>query len=198
MDLPNLQAGMAILADQINQISREVRSNAVTGFVGGKFQRSTGGTSLQVDPAYLASTLGSSAPCPFQIFNADTAELSRIRISQATVNTNTGARWPDGMGPTSPPYEVTITDTKYVYVKITYVTNDVIVKPDADAITIAVESDLQENTVDDEYVLIGIVILNGTNMKITNQCTAVTANPCNLKWSSPIPPTPPPTPDPAP
>lgn len=180
MDLPNLQAGMQILADQINQISREVRSNAITAFNGGKFQRTTGGTSLSIDQGINSGS--SSASCPFRISNATNGTTKKIRIDQNTVNVNTGARWPQGMGPKNPPYEVTITDTSYIYIKLVYVTDDVIVKPDEDAITVAVETELKTNTVDEEYVLIGIVAVYGDAVAITNQCTTVTANPCNLAW----------------
>jgi hypothetical protein len=183
MDLPNLQAGMAILADQINQISREVRSNAITAFNGGKFQRTTGGTSLSIDQGINPNS-GGTVSCPFRITNASTDTTKKIRIAQNTVNVNTGARWPQGMGPTNPPYEVTFTATSYVYIKLVYVTDDVIVKPDEDAITVAVETSLQTNTVDEEYVLIGIVAVDGDKVTITNQCTAVTANPCNLAWGA--------------
>lgn len=126
---------------------------------------------------------GTSAVCPFRVKDATEGDTVQVEVSQHTVNTNTGARWPLGMGVDSPPYLIPITDTAYIYVKLTYVTNDVIVKPDADAITITSQSQLVENTVNDEFVLLAIVTKNGNVLTIANQCVSVTANPCNLKWS---------------
>jgi hypothetical protein len=105
-------------------------------------------------------------------------------VAQNTVNVNTGARWPQGMGVGYPAYKITITQTSYFYVKLVYATNDVIVKPDEDAITIAHYTTLKTNTVNEEYILIAIVeVADGAITKITNQCENVTANPCNLKWN---------------
>lgn len=182
MELPNIQRGMQILADHINAISREVRANAVTSFVGGKFQRTTGGTSLQIDPAYLPVTSAANVPCPFRLTDVSTDTEKKIQIEQRTVSTNTGFRWPDGMGPGFPPYVITITQTSYIYVKFAYVPNDVIVSPGSDGVTIAVEPELKSNEVNDEYVLIGIALINGDAMQLTSQCENVTNNPCNLNW----------------
>jgi hypothetical protein len=128
---------------------------------------------------------GVSQSCPFKCTDASENGVIKIEVAQNTVNVNTGARWPQGMGVGNPPYRITITETSYFYVKLVYVSNDVIVKPDEDAITIANETTLMENTVDEEYILIAIVEVEDDKVKsITNQCQSVTANPCNLKWGT--------------
>lgn len=194
MDLPNITSGMAILAEQINQISREVRASAITSFVGGNFNRSSCGTSLSIDQNTSSNT--STTPCPFRISDVSTPEVKKIRIASTTVNAPTGAVYPEGMS-LDGHYEILITGTAYLYVKMVYKENDVVLIDGASAITIANETTLQTNTVNEEYVLIGVVTLTDNLLHITNICTSVTPNPCNLDWSTTPPPAPPPT-DPPP
>jgi hypothetical protein len=125
---------------------------------------------------------GTVASCPFGTTKEVVGGYDFVRINQNTVATP-NARWPVGMGPGYSPYYIRITETTYIYVKILYVENDVIVDPNDYAVTIAAFSELQENTVNDEYVLVSVVTFEGGEItEITNSCMNVTANPCNLKW----------------
>jgi hypothetical protein len=182
MDLPNIEKGMRILAEDINRISREVRASAVTSFVGGRFTRSQAGTSLSLDPQYVWEG-GETVNCPFKVTNESTTDTVRVKVQQNTVNTPS-ARWPQGMGPGTPDYYIPINETTYIYVKIIYVANEVIVGPEESDILIVVFPDIVENLVDWEFVLLAVVEYDGSKItKITNSCQNVTANPCNLKWS---------------
>jgi len=183
MDLPNIEKGMRILAEDINRISREVRASAVTSVIGGRYTRSQAGTSIVIDPTYIFDGGGgTSAPCPFGATNASVGSIKKIELAQNTVNTP-NARWPLGMGAGYGPYYITITETTYIYIKLLYVYDDVIVDPNGYGVTIGVFTELQENTVDEEYILVSIVeFVGGEITKITNSCANVTANPCNLKW----------------
>jgi hypothetical protein len=88
------------------------------------------------------------------------------------------------MGPGYSPYYIRITETTYIYVKIVYLDDDVIVHPEPYGVTIDVSPELKENTVNEEYVLVSVVVFaDGAITTITNTCANVTANPCNLKWN---------------
>jgi len=183
MDLPNIEKGMRILAEDINRISREVRASAVTSVIGGRYTRSQAGTSIVIDPTYIFDGGGASVPCPFGATKEVITNTQFVRIEKGTVNTP-AARWPLGMGPDSSPYFIAITQTTYIYIAILYVENDVIVDPNDYAVTIATFPELQENTVNEEYVLVSVVTFEGGQItEITNSCTSVTAKPCNLKWN---------------
>jgi len=183
MDLPNIEKGMRILAEDINRISREVRASAVTSVVGGQVTRSQAGTSIVIDPTYIFDGGGASVPCPFGATKEVVGGYDFVRINQNTVATP-NARWPVGMGPGYSPYYIRITETTYIYVKILYVDDDVVVNPEPYGVTIDVSPELKENTVNEEYVLVSVVAVeNGAIKTVTNTCANVTANPCNLKWN---------------
>jgi hypothetical protein len=125
---------------------------------------------------------GTTANCPFRTTKKVIDDAQYVVIEAHTVNTP-DARWPAGMGGGFP-YTLAITQTTYIYVKMLYVENDVIVDPNGYGVTIATSPELAENTVNEEYVLIAIVnFADGQITSISNSCTNVTANPCNLKWN---------------
>ena len=188
MDLPNIEKGMRILAEDINRISREVRASAITSFVGGKFSRSQAGTSLSLDTPY-SWTGGSSTTCNFQCTNASVGNTYKVEVRQQVVLAP-NARWPQGMSIDGPPFWITLTESSYIYLKYVYVENDVIIKPDEDAITIAHNTTPFVNTVDEEYVLIATVKIENNVLTITNACPVNYPQPCRLNWSAP--PEPPP------
>jgi hypothetical protein len=126
---------------------------------------------------------GRTVNCPFRVTNATQGTTQEILIQQSTVNTPS-ARWPLGMGVGAPDFKLLITASSYIYVKLTYVENDVIVIPEDYGVTIAKETTLKENTVNEEYILLAVVAFaNNQITTITNSCMNVTANPCNLKWN---------------
>ena len=173
---------MRILAEDINRISREVRASAVTSFVGGRFIRSQAGTSLSLDPSF-SWTGGTAATCNFQCTNASVGYTYKVEVKQQPVLAP-NARWPQGMSINGPPFLITLTESSYIYIKYVYVENDIIIKPEEDAITIAHSPTPLVNTVNDEYVLIATVKIQNNVMTITNACPVNYPTPCNLAWSA--------------
>jgi hypothetical protein len=121
--------------------------------------------------------------CPFRVTDKSTTGAKVVEVAQNVVLTP-NARFPQGMGIGYPPFYLTITETSYIYVKIIYVPNDVVVDPIEEAVTIAVKNELTQNTVNDEYILLAIVVMeDGKITQVVNSCPNVVANPCNLNWS---------------
>ena len=192
MDLPTITAGMRLLADDINRIAREVRASAITSVVGGKFIRSQAGTSITIDMSAGRGGGASTTICNFQCTDATVTDNGtktfRVEVRQQVVLAP-NARWPQGMSIDGPPFRITLTESSYIYLKYVYVNNDVIIKPDEDAITIAHNKDPFVNTVNEEYVLIATVKIKDNVLTITNACPLNYPQPCHLNWSaSPEPP----------
>ena len=216
MDLPNIEKGMRILAQDIDRITREVRASALTSIDGGTFTRSQAGTSITIEPQYTwgdgadatsiqnrnvlnipplpnmslvwkqpqnAWAPGYAADCAFRVTDVSGGGVARVQVEHHTVNTPS-ARWPSAMGPGQGPFLITVTETIYIYVRIAFVPNDVIVESDSTAVTVVARNALTPNTVNEEYILLAAVIfLNGAINSIINNCANATANPCNLRWS---------------
>jgi len=126
---------------------------------------------------------GYAADCAFRVTNASITGVSQVEVEHHTVNTPS-ARWPVGMGPGQGPFYIPITENVYIYVRIAFVANDVIVSNAADAVTVVSRADLTPNTVNEEYILLAVVTyLDGVITAITNNCASATANPCTLRWS---------------
>lgn len=186
MMLRFFQRGEPITADKLNDIVSAVRANEVAPGVGYAVFKTPAGTTLSITPGASGGGGGgggTAAPCPFGATKKVMAGFQFVEIAQNTVATP-NARWPIGMGPGYSPYVIAITETTYIYVQISYLPNEVIVRPEDSAISILPSPELMENSVDLEYVLVAIVAFeDGEITEITNTCANVTANPCNLKWS---------------
>lgn len=126
---------------------------------------------------------GYAADCAFRVIDVSTTGASQVQVEHHTVNTPS-ARWPVGMGPGQGPFYIAITQNVYIYVRIVFVANDVIVSDAEDAVTVVSRTALTPNTVNEEYILLAVVTyLDGAITAITNNCASATANPCNLRWS---------------
>jgi hypothetical protein len=184
MDLPNIERGMRILADDINRISREVRASALTSVIGGQFTRSASGTSISIDGKFFGG--GSTGVCPFEITvknQAGDGIPARIIIAQGQIDN----RWPEGMGLGFPEYLLPIEETCYIYCKMVFQNGDVILEPAANAITFMVSADLQPSTENDQFVLVGTVIVeDGKITQIYNVCSSITPNACLLNWGNSV------------
>lgn len=186
MDLPQLEAGMAILAEQINKISREVRSNALSSVIGGSFVRAPGGTNVTINRQPMGSSGGGVGVCPFRVTDASIGTTLKVQVQTGTVLTPTGARYPDGMSIEEPPFYLEISETCFIYCKISYIENTVTVMVESTGITLLQSATALPNTVDDEYVLLATLVVNPETVAITqisNVCLPVAANPCNLNWA---------------
>ena len=93
-------------------------------------------------------------------------------------------RFPDNMSLDGDPYTLELDTSQFIYCKLQYKDDDVVLDTNSDAITIFQSKDIMENTVNEEYVLIATVtIVNDVITTIVNNCTAVIPNPCLLSWS---------------
>lgn len=68
--IPKFYSGQVIGASDLNALADEVRKNQITNFIGGTFQRNTGGTSLSVDAkSPKGGGAGSALYHPFEIID---------------------------------------------------------------------------------------------------------------------------------
>jgi len=186
MDLPALEAGMAILASQINNITREVRSNAVTSMIGGQFVRTTGGTSLIVG-ATTQSSGASVTECPFRVTPGD-----GLKVDVAFGRLIPSQRIPDGMSmgtaPNWIPTGVTLTvteGTSFIYLRSEFDETYINLKNSQ----FVVETEVQANTTIYVYALQAVVHANNEAVtKVDNTCQNYDPSACSLDWSTPLPP----------
>lgn len=137
---------------------------------------------------FVAGKGGTSAPCPFRLTNATEESTLKVQVAITTVQTTTGARYPQGMSLGGPAFKLTLANTSYIYCKLQYVENDVILDSAEDAITVLQSETILPNEVNVEYVLLGTVEVSGNDpdkriSKITSVCLPVSPNPCNLQWA---------------
>jgi len=124
---------------------------------------------------------GYSYQCSFRVTDASVETALKVQVAQGLI----AGRWPNGMGLGYPPYILEISESCYIYCKLQYVPNDVILDSNNDAITFLQSNDLQENTVNEEYVLVATIVVTDTKItNITNVCAQIIPNPCNLKWGT--------------
>lgn len=196
MDLPDVQRGMAILADHIQRINAAIRQSRLRPGIGYLLKESSGGTSLVIDRATIGGGGGGTAapanPCPFQLSDysepTSTGELNlQVKVEKGLV----ANRWPDGMSLTSGDFILDITETCYVWMVLAYKPDDVELLDEDTAITIMASPELQVNTADTQYELIGTVTVSPGGpadgyyiSNITNVCGRIEAKPCSLAWTT--------------
>ena len=176
MDLPAIERGMAILAEHINRITREVRSNQLTSVVGGRFNRTAMGTTIDIDKGFWGASGGTAVVCPFKVSDATVSGTKKVKIKSGLID----GRWPKGMGPDLPDPELNVSGTGYVYCVIQYDANYEVIAGE-DAYQFQFLTDIQTNDDSHQYVLIAVVVVEGDIVSsITNQCVQPTAIPCSL------------------
>jgi hypothetical protein len=122
---------------------------------------------------------GTSQACPALVSDVSDNQGPQISIATFLVQN----RYPQGMS-ISGTYKLRLDETSYIYCKLQYVPNDVILLQTTEGITIYNSTDLLENTTDIEYVLLATVTITDDKIsKIENVCQSVYPNPCNLKWT---------------
>lgn len=182
MNLPDVQRGMAILADHIQRINAAIRQARIRPGVGYQIRETSGGVSLLIRPG--TSGGGGGTVCQyFEVTDASDEAGLKVQVAQNLIL----GRWPDGMGLDFPPFILEISNNSYIYAKVTYNTTTLQINPESDAITILQSGTLQENTADSVYILIATVVTDGTPLaitEITNVCSEPVPNPCNLAWSA--------------
>lgn len=188
MDLPFIERGMRILADHINKLASEIRSNAITAVTGGKFQRTASGTSIQLDPGFFGGGGGGgiTTPCAFKITDATEGETVQVRIAFGIIN----GRVPDGMV-FGTPYLLPVTESGFIYAVVVFNTTTLEVADGATSVTLTFETSPQANTTDTVFVLLGTVSFeSGAITAVYSVCDQPYANPCALSLE--------PAPEPAP
>jgi hypothetical protein len=183
MNLPTIESGMRILAEHINRIMSEVRSNAITSVTGGTFQRTTSGTSIQI-PQQFNGGGGGAAPvadCIFKITDATEGETVQIEIGFGTVN----YRIPDGMI-LGTPYLLPVSGSGFVYAVAVFDTVTLTIPADPGYLTLSFETEQQQHTADTLFILLGTVVSDGTSIsQVYSVCNQPTADPCLLAWETP-------------
>lgn len=185
MDLPVFRRGLELVSLQLNKLSNSIRASTITSVIGGSLSCTPGGTTLVINQQ-PSTPGGTSAVCPFAVSNASVGTSLKVQIQTGTVLTPTGARYPDGMSIEEPPFYLEISETCFIYCKISYIENTVTVVVESTGITLLQSAEALPNTVDDEYVLLATVVVEPSPAKIksiTNICLPVAANPCNLNWA---------------
>lgn len=188
MAFSNFTRGGKVTSIELNQLADMIRANSVTSVIGGTFSRTPGGTAIFIDQQVRGSGGGELAPCPFRLTDASENSILKVEVAITTVQTTTGARYPQGMSLGGPAFKLTLANTSYIYCKLQYVTNDVILDSAENAITVLQSETILPNEVNAEYVLLGTVIVSGSDpnktiSEINSVCLPVSPNPCNLQWA---------------
>jgi hypothetical protein len=186
---PYAQRGQPIPPSSFNALIDMVKSAQLTSVVGGTFSRSIGGTALTITSQSTGSGGGATQGlvCQyFEVTDASEGEVLKVEVAQNQI----AGRWPEGMGIGNPPFILELSGSSYIYAAIYWDTVNLVIGPDADAITILQSNDLLANTSDMQYILLATVTVGGDPAAITqidNVCTQPVPNPCLLDWSTPAP-----------
>ncbi len=182
---PYQQRGQPISPSAFNMLIDLARSSLLTAINGGTFQRSISGTNINIAPTRSLTSGGaaeSSLPCPFEVTNASEGTTLKVQIRWGLI----WQQLPTGMFPDNdPPLKMTVTQTCYVYSKITFNTNTLI--PAGVSFTLSTE--ILENTATDQYNLIARVFVDEEAepkviSSISNICQQPFPSPCSLAPAS--------------
>jgi hypothetical protein len=179
MDLPDVKAGMAILAEHIQRLNAAIKQVRLRPGVGYLLKESSGGTSIVITPPQRASTGGgggSTIPCPFEVTDASDEQGLKVQVAWGLI----WQRLPTGMFPDNdPPLVMEVSANCFVYSKIIFDTETLL----PTGISFSVESNLMENTDTTQYNLIATVIVDTEAEAITeirNVCQQPFPSPCSL------------------
>jgi hypothetical protein len=184
MNLPDVQRGMAILAEHIQRLNAAIRQSRLQPGVGYLVKESSGGTSLVINAGTSASGGGNAPVCEyFEVTNASDETGLKVKVAQNLI----AGRYPDGMGLGFPDFILEISGNSYIYAAIYWDVTSLVIGPDSDAITIIQSNELLTNTDSMQYILIATVLTGGDPVaitSITNVCSQPVPNPCLLDWSA--------------
>ena len=178
MNLPDVQRGMAIMAEHIQRLNAAIKQVRLRPGAGYMVKESNGGTSLLFGPERLGGTGGGATiPCPFQCSDASEGETLKVEIQWGLI-------WqmlPTGMFPDNDPtLKLTIAGDCFIYSRITFNTNTLL----PTAVDFSVESELKMNTSTVQYNLIAVVLVSTdepvTIREIKNICQQPFPSPCAL------------------
>ena len=178
MNLPDVQRGMAIMAEHIQRLNAAIKQVRLRPGAGYLVKESNGGTSISFGPEMLGGTGGGATiPCPFQCSDASEAETLKIEVQWGLI-------WqmlPTGMFPdNTPTLKLTVSTDCFIYSRITFNTNTLL----PTSVDFSVESELKMNTGTVQYNLIAVVLVSTeepvTIREIKNICQQPFPSPCAL------------------
>jgi hypothetical protein len=178
MTPPYQQRGQPVSPTAFNQLIDLAKSAQITAVMGGTFQRSIGGTSINLPQQSALTGGGSSIACPFEVTNASDANGMKVQIAWGLI----WQQLPTGMFPDNdPPLKMSVTTDCYVYSKITFNTDTLI----PSAVGFSIESELAKNSSTVQYNLIARVFVDTdmqppTITQILNVCQQPFPSPCSL------------------
>lgn len=182
---PPQQRGQPISPSAFNALMDEVRSNQITSIRGGSFNRSIGGTSININSGTFGGGGGGSAsfiPCPFQCSDVSKDDELKVQISWGLIYN----MLPTGMAPNNdPPLQIIVTETCYIYSEIIFNTNTLM----PTEVNFSAKTEITPNTSTTQYNLIAVVTLNEdvdpkVIKSIQNICQQPYPSPCSLPVST--------------
>ena len=178
---PPQQRGQPISPSAFNALMDEVRSNQITSIRGGSFNRSIGGTSININSGTFGGgggTGGSFIPCPFQCSDKSTDDELRVQISWGLIY----QILPTGMEPDNdPPLEIVVTETCFIYSEIVFNTDTLM----PTEVKFSAKTEVTPNTTSTQYNLIAVVTVDEDSdpkviKNIKNICQQPYPSPCSL------------------
>ena len=178
MNLPDVQRGMAIMAEHIQRLNAAIKQVRLRPGAGYLVKESNGGTSISFGPEMLGgSGGGATIPCPFQCSDASEGETLKVEVQWGLI-------WqmlPTGMFPdNTPTLKLTVSGDCFIYSRITFDTNTLL----PTSVDFSVESELKMNTGTVQYNLIAVVLVSTdepvTIREIKNICQQPFPSPCAL------------------
>jgi len=178
---PPQQRGQPISPSAFNALMDEVRSNQITSIKGGSFNRSIGGTSININSGTFGGgggTGGASVPCPFQCSDKSTEDELRVQISWGLIYN----MLPTGMVPNNdPPFHLVVSETCFIYSEIVFNPNTLM----PTEVNFSAKTEVTPNSSTTQYNLIAVVTIDEdvepkVIKNINNICQQPYPNPCSL------------------
>ena len=182
MNLPDVQRGMTIMAEQIQRINAAIRQSRIQPGVGYLLKESNGGTSLVIQAGPNSGGGGGAVKCWFEVTDASEGTALKVKVAQDQI----AGRYPEGMGVGFPDFILEISQSCYIYAKILFNTTTLEIDSADTAITVLQSNELQANTASEQYILLATVVTETDPVRITeinNVCERPIPNPCALAWS---------------
>jgi hypothetical protein len=178
MDLPDVKAGMAIMAEHIQRLNAGIRQVRLRPGIGYFVKESSGGTSLVIPQGPLGGGGGSSLPCPFQCSDVSNDDELKVQVSWGLIY----QILPTGMEPDNdPPLQLVVTETCFIYSEIVFNTDTLM----PTQVNFSAKTEVTPNSSTTQYNLIAVVTVDEDAepkviKNINNICQQPYPNPCAL------------------
>lgn len=173
MNLPDVKAGMTVLAEHIQRINEAIKKIRLRPGTGYYLRESSGGTSI-VLPDSLLGQSGGGIPCPFRVTDASSGETLKVQVQWGLIYN----MLPTGMFfDNNPPLEMTINASCFLYSAIVFNTSTLMPV----SISFTTGTTLKTNTSTTQFNLIAkITVEDGRITSIVNRCIQPFPSPCSL------------------